>query len=150
MLGNQSNLREERLGQCPSRAGKLNLAARRSGCCELPSDSSSGPALRRSGAALPKVVPLVRVWGDRSRVFFLNNFYWSIFALQCYMSFCGTANWISHTDTSCPLFCKFPSRWGKFPVPYIRSSLPSSYVTSIMCIYINPNLPIHPTTPLPW
>ena len=43
----------------------------------------------------------------------LRNLYWSIVALQCYISFYFTDKWISHRYT-CILFFGFPSHFGWF------------------------------------
>ena len=78
--------------------------------------------------------------------FFFN---WVIIALQCCISFCFTAKWISYMYTYIPSFLHFlpiyvtTDHLVEFPVLYSRFSLVIYFIHSI-----NPNLPIHPI-PLP-
>ena len=77
--------------------------------CQAPSDPVAWcfPALLRALTSFLFII-----------LFFLKHLYWSIIALQWYVSFCFITNWISYTYT------------------YVPISLPS-------CVSLPPTLPIH-------
>ena len=63
------------------------------GRCQLACDSfSSGPQQWESLQSLTTGLP-----GNSDGNFFKINFYWVIIDLQCCITFCGAANWISYT-----------------------------------------------------
>ena len=74
---------------------------------------------------------------------FLINFYWSIVALQCCVSFYRTAKWISYTYTYIPSFWDFlpiyvtTEHWVEFPELYSRFSLVTYFMHSINSIYMS-------------
>ena len=82
-------------------------------------------------------------------------FNWSIAALQCFVSFCCTAKWISYICIY-PIFGGFPSYLGhqralsRFPCAVQQVLISYLFYTFYIYIYIflNPKLPIHPTHPL--
>ena len=86
-------------------------------------------------------------------LFFLN-FYWSVVALQCCVSFCYKAKWISLCIHISPLLgISFPVRstqdWVEFLVLYSRFSLVIYFIHSTIYIYVSSNLPVHPTSSFP-
>ena len=66
-------------------------------------------------------------------LFFLINFYWSILALQCCVSFYCTAKWISYTLTYIPSLFRFPSHLGHHRA---LSRVPCALQLSILCITV--------------
>ena len=76
--------------------------------------------------------------------FFFFNFYWSRVHLQCFVSFCCTAKWISYTYTyTHSSLDYFPIEviteyWVEFPVLYSRSSLVIYFLySSVYFAYIS-------------
>ena len=57
---------------------------------------------------------------------FLINFYWTVVDLQCCISFCCTAKWISYTHTY--------EYWVEFPVLYSRFLLVIYFISSSVCM----------------
>ena len=108
---------------------------------------------------------LISVWNS----FFVRAFlffYWSIVALQCFVSLCCTTTWISYVYTSIylsiylshlPLDPPAPNpsrlsrsiteRWSELPVLY--SSFPLAIYFTWQCIYVGAALSAHPTVTLP-
>ena len=83
------------------------------------------------------------------------NFPWSVVALQCCVSFCSTAKWISHTCTYVPLFLDFlpiyvtVDHWVELPVLHSGFSLLSDlYVVSTVYLCQSPS-PTFSQIPLP-
>ena len=86
-------------------------------------------------------------------IYFLIIFYWSIVDLQCCISFCYTAKWISYTYTYIHSFLdSFPIQviteyWVEFPVLYSRSLLVVYFIYSsgYMSIPISQFIPVPPS-----
>ena len=87
---------------------------------------------------------------------FLLLLEYNCFTMLC---FCGTTKWISYTYTSLPSLLGLPPpphpphlghhrapSWA----PCAIQQVPTSYLFyTWWCIYVNPNLPVHPTLPFP-
>ena len=90
---------------------------------------------------------------ERNKNFNLFFFYWSIVALHCCVSFCSSK--VNQPYTYIQLFFfGFPSHLGHHSalsrVPCVTQQILISYLFyTQQCIYVNPNLPIHPTPPSP-
>ena len=73
------------------------------------------------------------------KFYFILNFYWSMAALQCYVSFCCTAMWISYTDTSIPSFLDFhpiqitTEHWVELPALDSRFSFHANFRIWMPC-----------------
>ena len=87
-----------------------------------------------------KDIPCLRLTRQN---YFLINFYWSIVALQCCVTFYGTAKWISHTCmyTHAPswLFsCSghHPEHYAEFPVLCSMFSLVIHFIHSTSSVYV--------------
>ena len=84
--------------------------------------------------------PLVDWYGSKN--LFLKIFYWSTVDLQCCVSFCCTAKWISYTYISIHSFSdSFPvyviaEYWVEFPVLYNRFFYLFIYVFMYVCMYV--------------
>ena len=77
-------------------------------------------------------------------------FYWSLIDLQSHVIFRCTAKWISYTCTYIHSFLdSFPitEYWVEFPVLYSRSLFVIYFICN--CVYVSPNLSIHPSPFLP-
>ena len=92
--------------------------------------------------------------------FFFAFFYWSIIALQYCISFCYRIKWISCKYTYIPFLLSLPSTpHHPTPLGHHRAlswapcairQLPISYLFyTWWCIYVKPDLPIHPALPFP-
>ena len=85
-------------------------------------------------------------------VFFFFNFYYSVVALQCCVSFCCAAMWISCIYTHIPYFFNFHSiyvtteHWVEFPILHSRFSLVIHFINSSVYVLI----PVSQFTPPPF
>ena len=70
-------------------------------------------------------------------------FYWSIVALQCHVSFCCIAKWISYMYTYIPSFLDFlpiqvtTEHWVEYPELYSRFSLVMYFIHSINSVHMS-------------
>ena len=89
-------------------------------------------------------------------------FYWSMIALQCSVSFCWTTKWMSYVCIYIPsLLDRLPPPLHSIPDPTWLGHLgalswtpwailqgPTSYLFyAPECMYVSPNLPVHPHPP---
>ena len=88
-----------------------------------------------------------------THIFFKVNFYWSVVALQCGVSFCCAAKWISHADTYiCSILDFLPiqvavEHWVEFPVLFVNLFYaPYQWWSTVcVCVYrISQFLPLPP------
>ena len=89
------------------------------------------------------------LWGypQTLSAFLKINFYWSTVALQCYVSFCCAAKWVSYTYTYIASFLDFlpiwvtTEYWVQFPLLYSRFSLVICFIPRSPALYVN-SLPL--------